>query len=254
VVERPIRTPADVARVHEPNEARTRAVAETVRLLRAALPPEKAVIGFSAAPFTLAAYLIDGGTSRDYAETRAFAARHPAAFRDLLGRISRGLVPYLAGQAEAGADALQLFDTWAGVLPPALWRDVALPAIAEVVDRLGPARPPVILFAGLGMEARLGEATQCGVEALSVDWRTDLRHAYATVGRRVALQGNLDPTVLLADPDTIRRETRAMLDAVPPGRAHLANLGHGILKETPPEHAAAFVEAVRAFAPAAAPR
>jgi uroporphyrinogen decarboxylase len=105
----------------------------------------------------------------------------------------------------------------------------------------------VILFPGLGAEARIPAALETGVEALSVDWRTDLAHAYAVVGDRARLQGNLDPTILLTTPETVRRETEAMLAQVPPGRAHLANLGHGILKETPPENAAAFVDAVRAW-------
>jgi uroporphyrinogen decarboxylase len=247
---RPIRGPRDVERVHAPDETRTRAVAETVALVRRALPPGKALIGFSAAPFTLAAYMIEGGTSRDFETTRAFAHAHPRAFRELLDRVSRALVPYLAEQAAAGADALQLFDTWGGVVPAALHRDAVLPATAAVVEGLGADRPPVILFPGLGAEARLAEAAATGVEALSLDWRTDLRRAYATVGRRVRLQGNLDPTILLAEPATIRAATHAMLAEVPPGVGHLANLGHGILKNTPPDHAGAFVEAVRAFVPA----
>ncbi len=245
----PIRTPADVRRVHEPDAARVRAVSETVAILRKALPPSKSLLGFSAAPFTLCAYMIEGGTSRDFETTRRFANEHPAAFRDLMERTARALAPYLAEQAAAGADVLQLFDTWGGVPDTDLYRDVVIPSVQRVLEDLGPSRPPVILFPGLGTEGRLEDALVSGVEALSIDWRTDLARAYERVGARCRVQGNLDPTVLLAPPDTIREKTTRMLDAVPPGRAHLANLGHGILKNTPPDHAAVFVEAVKNHRP-----
>ncbi len=250
-IERPIRSPAEVERLGAPDLERVRAVPEAIRRLRAALPPSKAVIGFSAAPFTLCAYVLEGsgGGAREFATARAFAAEHPAAFGRLLERAADALVPYLRVQAEAGADVLQLFDTWGGIVPAHVHRDQVLPALRRVLAGLGPQRPPVIYFAGLGAEARLEAAAATGVEGLSLDWRTDLAQAYARLPGRVRLQGNLDPTVLLAPPARIREETVRMLEAVPPGRAHLANLGHGILKETPPEHAQAFVEAVRSFRP-----
>jgi uroporphyrinogen decarboxylase len=248
----PIRSAADVQRVHEPDVSRVSAVYETVSILRKALPPEKALIGFSAAPFTLCAYMIEGGSSRDFNLTRQFAFENQKAFGELLDRAADALVPYLKEQARSGADVLQLFDTWGGILTPDLYRERVAPAIQRVVDGLGSDRPPVILFAGIGAEARLETAVSTGVEALSLDWRTDLVSAYARVGDRVRLQGNLDPTVLLSTPETIHAETTRMLSKVPAGRSHLANLGHGILKETPPEHAAAFVAAVRSFPVAAA--
>lgn len=256
VIARPLRTPDDVARLGTIDVERVRAVPEAVRLLRRALPPAKAVIGFSAAPLTLCAYMIEGGGggAREFAKVRTFAAEHPAAFQRLLEHVADALVPYLRAQADAGADVLQLFDTWGAILPAHLHRAWVVPVTRRVVAGLGAARPPVILFAGLGGEARLEDAAEVGVEALSLDARTDLALAYARVGARVRLQGNLDPAVLLAPPERIVAETQRMLAAVPPGRAHLANLGHGILKETPPTHARAFVEAVRAFRPAHAPR
>jgi uroporphyrinogen decarboxylase len=247
---RPVRTPADVARVRAPDASRVAAVARTVALLRRALPASKAVIGFSAAPFTLVAYMVEGGTSRDFETVRGFAAEHPGPFRDLLDRAADALVPYLREQAAAGADVLQLFDTWAGVVGAEVYRTAVVPATRRVVEGLGSARPPVILFAGIGAEARLADATATGVEGLSVDWRTDLARAYAAVGDRVRLQGNLDPTVLRTGPERVREATRRMLAEVPPGRPHLANLGHGILPDTPPEGAAAFVETVKGFVPA----
>lgn len=248
--EQPIRTPQDVRRVHAPDAARTEAVAQTVRRLRRALPASKAVIGFSAAPFTLCAYMIEGGSSRDFWRTRAFAAQHPAAFESLLERAADALVPYLKEQTAAGADALQLFDTWGAVLAPHLHERWVVPMTRRVIEGLGSSRPPVIYFAGLGAADRLEIAVESGADALSLDWQTDLAQAYARVGSRVRLQGNLDPTVLLADPTTIEREVARMLGDVPDGRPHLVNLGHGILKETPPDHAEAFVRAAQAFEPA----
>jgi uroporphyrinogen decarboxylase len=248
-IESPLRSPADFERLHAPDASRTAAVARTVALLRRALPSSTAVIGFSAAPFTLAAYLVEGGTSRDHETTRRLALTHPTEFRALLSRIADALVPYLAEQAAAGADALMLFDTWGGTVDAATYRSAVVPAAARVVEGLGPRRPPVILFPGLFTESRLDDALASGADALSVDGRADLARAYRAVGGRARLQGNLDPTVLLTDPATVVAATRRMLAEVPPGASHIANLGHGILKETPPENAAAFVETVRAHVP-----
>ncbi|MDA1195596.1 MAG: uroporphyrinogen decarboxylase [Planctomycetota bacterium] len=247
----PIRTPADVERVHEPDAARTRCVADTIRILRSTLPETKAVIGFSAAPFTLCAYMIEGGSSRDFIHTRRFAHEHPDAFEELMQVSADALIPYLQEQIAAGADVLQLFDTWGAVLPPALYRRWVIPMTQHVIEGLGRGRPPVIYFPGIGSEARLEQAVETGAEALSLDWQTDLAAAYARVGNEVRLQGNLDPSLLLTTPKLIRAATTAMLKAVPAGHAHLANLGHGIHKDTPPENAAAFIETVQAFRPAA---
>jgi uroporphyrinogen decarboxylase len=147
-----------------------------------------------------------------------------------------------------------LFDTWAGVLSPADHAAVAAPAARAVIEALGPSSPPVLLFAGLGAGGVLEEAASTGAAALSIDWRVDLADAYARVGDRVRLQGNLDPTALLSKPEAVEAAVRGMLSGVPPGRAHLANLGHGILPGTPVESAAAFVAAARAFRPAPAAR
>jgi len=248
----PIRTVADVARVHEPDTARTRCVAETVRILRTTLPASKAVIGFSAAPFTLCAYMIEGGSSRDFILTRRFAHEHPAAFEELMLRSANALIPYLQEQVAAGADVLQLFDTWGSTLPPDLYARWVLPMTKHVIDGLGADRPPVIYFPGIGSAARLEAAAGIGADALSLDWQTDLAHAYATVGDTVRLQGNLDPALLLTTPERIRAATHDMLSQVPAGRPHLVNLGHGIHKDTPPENAGAFIEAAQAFRPSTA--
>ncbi|HVG94952.1 MAG TPA: uroporphyrinogen decarboxylase [Planctomycetota bacterium] len=246
---RPVRSAADAALLHAPDESRVRPTLEAISLLRKALPASKAVLGFSAAPFTLVAYLVEGGTSRDFNVTRRFLYQDRAAFRALLDRAGDALVPYLRAQARSGADALQLFDTWAGVVSPEDYRDLVAPAIARVIDGLGADRPPVLLFPGLGASPVLEEAAATGADALSVDWRTDLARAYARVGAKVRLQGNFDPAALYAPIPAIEARVRAMLDAVPPGRPHLTNLGHGILPDVPVEHAEAFVSAARAYRP-----
>ena len=248
----PIRTPADVARVHEPDAARTRCVADTIRILRSTLPETKSVIGFSAAPFTLCAYMIEGGSSRDFILTRRFAHEHPEAFEDLMLRSAEALIPYLQEQVAAGADVLQLFDTWGATLPIDLYRRWVIPMTRHIIEGLGEHRPPVIYFPGIGAASRLRDAVTVGAEALSLDWQTDLVRAYGTVGDQVVLQGNLDPAILLTNPDTIRKATHEMLSQVPAGRPHLVNLGHGIHKDTPPENAGAFIEAAQSFRPSAA--
>ncbi len=245
----PIRTPADVDRIHAADDERTRCVAETIAILRRELPESTSLIGFSAAPFTLCAYMIEGGSSRDYLITRRFAHAHPAAFERLMGLVADALIPYLREQFEAGADVLQLFDTWGAVLEPELHRRWVIPMTRRVIDGLGADRPPVIYFGGLGGEGRLRSGVETGADALSVDWQTDLARAYATVGDQVRLQGNLDPAILLTDPKRIRARTHEMLARVPAGKAHLVNLGHGIHKDTPTENAAAFIEAAQSFVP-----
>ena len=250
----PVRSARDAARLHAPDDAKVRPVYDTLTLLRRALPTTKALIGFSAAPFTLCAYMVEGGTSRDFTLVRRFLEEDRRGFSALLERAATALVPYLREQARAGADVLMLFDTWGGIVSPSDYRTLVAPAVRLVLDGLGPDRPPTILFAGLSAgPAALDAAASSGVSALSVDWRTDLADAYAHVGSRVRLQGNLDPAALYAPPEAIAARVRAMLSAVPAGRPHLTNLGHGILPDVPVEHAAAFIEAAQAFRPAGVP-
>jgi uroporphyrinogen decarboxylase len=251
-IAKPVRSAADAARLHAPDLERTRATFEAISAIRRALPAEKAVIGFSAAPFTLCAYLVEGGTSRDFTSVRRLLAEDRRAFEALIDRAAAALAPYLAEQARSGADALMLFDTWAGIVSPADYRDLVVRGVRAVIERLPSPRPPTVLFAGLGAGDRLEDAASTGVEALSVDWRVDLADAWRRVGRRVRLQGNLDPAALYAPPEAVARATRAMLAAVPAGRSHVANLGHGILPDVPVEHARAFVEAAKAFVPSPA--
>jgi uroporphyrinogen decarboxylase len=249
-IAKPIRSAADARTLHAPDLERTRATFEAIGKIRRALPAEKAVIGFSAAPFTLCAYLVEGGTSRDFTAVRRLLAEDRAAFEALIDRAAAALAPYLAEQARSGADALMLFDTWAGIVSPEDYRAVVARGVRGVLERLPTPRPPIVLFAGLGAGERLEDAAATGVDALSVDWRVDLADAHRRVGRHTPLQGNLDPAVLYAPPAAVARATHAMLASVPAGRSHVANLGHGILPDVPVEHARAFVTAAKAFVPA----
>jgi uroporphyrinogen decarboxylase len=193
--------------------------------------------------------MIEGGSSRDFPRARAFAHAEPAAFERLRERTGDALVPYLREQARAGAHVLQLFDTWGAILPPALHERFVLRPAGRVIEALGSDRPPMVYFPGLGSEARIEEAAGIGAEALSLDWTTDLRRAYERVGDRVRLQGNLDPAALLGPEAEVGPRVERMLARVPPGRTHVVNLGHGVLKETPPENVHAFVRAAQRFRP-----
>ena len=248
----PIRSAADARALHAPDAARVRPTMEAISILRKSLPVSKAVIGFSAAPLTLCAYLVEGGSSRDFTLVRRFLHEDREAFSALLDRAADALVPYLREQARSGADALMLFDTWGGIVSPADYAALVAPAIRRVVLGLGSDRPPTILFPGLSAGHALEVAAGTGVEALSVDWRVDLADAYARVGRRVRLQGNFDPAALYAEPEAIADAVHGMLSGVPKGASHLTNLGHGILPDVPVENAAAFVRAAQAFRPALA--
>ena len=249
-IAKPIRSAADAAALHAPDAARVRPTMEAISILRRTLPASKAVIGFSAAPMTLCAYLVEGGSSRDFTLVRRFLHEDRAAFSALLDRAADALIPYLREQARSGADALMLFDTWGGILSPADYASLVAPAAKRVVDGLGSDRKPMILFPGLSAGPHLEVAAGTGVDALSVDWRVDLADAHARVGHRVRIQGTFDPAGLYANPEAIAAGVHGMLSRVPKGSPHLTNLGHGILPDVPVEHAAAFVRAAQAFRPA----
>ena len=241
----PIRTRAQV----EALDARPMAeavpfVGEAVALLARELDGRVPVIGFAGAPFTLAAYLIEGAGSDGFSAARAMLYREPDTFRALLDRLAVAMADYLALQIRSGAAAVQLFDTWAGVLSAEEYRAFALPAVQRLLAALEPGAVPVIYFAAGGGHF-LEDAAATGADVLGVCWRTPLDQARRRTRGRVALQGNLDPCVLLASPETVRERTRAVLAA---GRAggggHILNLGHGILPSTPLESVRVMLETV----------
>jgi uroporphyrinogen decarboxylase len=243
VVGRPIRTDADVARLKPIDVAgAVPFVFETVRRVARALAGRVPLIGFAGAPFTVASYLIEGGASRDYLHTKRLMYGEPDAWHRLMGLLADATVTYLNGQIDAGADAVQLFDSWIGTLSPGDYRAYVLPHVRGVIARLRPG-VPVIHF-GTGTAGLLPLMREAGGDVIGLDWRVDLDTAWATLGHDVAVQGNLDPAVLLAKPPYIRRRAQEVLDRAGRRPGHIFNLGHGILRQTPVDHVKALVDIV----------
>ncbi len=243
VIERPVRARDDVARLREvPAAEAAPFVFEAIRLARRALGRRAPLIGFAGAPFTLASYLIEGGPSQDFAATKRLMHVDPDTWQALMERLVRLTVDYLAGQIAAGADAVQLFDSWVGCLSPDAYRRFVLPYTRRVIAGLPPG-VPVIHF-GTGTAGLLELMREAGGDVVGLDWRVDLGEAWRRLGPGVAVQGNLDPAVLLTTPAEIRRAVRAILAAAGGRPGHIFNLGHGVLPDTPWTHVLAMVEAV----------
>jgi uroporphyrinogen decarboxylase len=243
VIARPVRSAADVGRLVEPDPAEAVPfVFETVRRVRAALGGRVPLIGFAGAPFTVASYLVEGGASRDYLETKRLMLTDAGAWHALLGLLARTTARYLAGQVAAGAQAVQLFDSWVGALAPEDYRTFVLPHTRAVIQAL-PAGVPVIHF-GTGTAGLLEAMREAGGDVIGLDWRVDLAAAWERLGPGVAVQGNLDPAVLLAPPVEIRRRVRDLLARARGRPGHVFNLGHGVLPETSVDHVRAMVDAV----------
>jgi uroporphyrinogen decarboxylase len=248
VVAEPIRTRAQVERLRAPDPRESVPfVFDILRRLRGDLASrEIPLLGFAGAPFTLAAYLVEGRGSPQFPSLRRMLYEAPDVLRALLTRLTDQVVRYLDAQIEAGAEVVQLFDTWAGLLGEAEYREWVLPSHREIAAKLGRERAPLILFVGGG--GHLVDAmAESGADVLSLDWRADLAGAARRVGARVSLQGNLDPCALSAPPDEIARRVRALAEAGRTARGHVLNLGHGVLPETPVEGVRAFVSAARAL-------
>jgi uroporphyrinogen decarboxylase len=244
-LEPPIRSAEDLARLRALDApAHLGYVAEAIALIGRQLARERALIGFAGAPYTLATYMVEGATSRHQAQTKALAFREPALLEELLERLAEGVSDFLLLQVEAGVDAVQLFDTWAGDLSPRDFARFALGPARKVIGALGKAGVPVIYYVN-GIAAHLEAAATSGASVLGVDWRVCLGEVRRRVGPGVALQGNLDPLVLMAPPSEIRERVRAIHAAHGRGPGHIFNLGHGVLPETPVSGVAAFVDAVR---------
>jgi len=248
VLAEPIRTRAqiDALGVPDPNDS-VPFVFEIIRTLRGHLDPRNVpLLGFAGAPFTLAAYMIEGRGSKDFGVLKHMMHREPASLEALLDKLTDCSIAYLNAQIEAGAQAVQLFDTWAGLVTAEEYRRWILPrhqAIAEAVAR---DRAPLILYINNGAHL-LDASVEAGVDVLSLDWRVDLATAASRHGGRVSLQGNLDPCALAAAPEAIGEMVRGMAAAAKPARGYIANLGHGCLPHTPVEGVEAFTKAVRSL-------
>jgi uroporphyrinogen decarboxylase len=245
------RTAADEASVGAlavPDMAKLSYVFEAVATIKRALAGRVPLIGFSGSPFTLACYMVEGGSSDDdFATVRRMAYARPDLLQRLVDLNARAVAAYLNEQIRAGADAVMIFDTWGGLLSADAYRRFSLATMRAVLGSLAcapdGARVPTIVFTK-GGGAWLAEIAACGADAMGLDWTVDLAAARSAVGGHVALQGNLDPLVLTTDPETVVREAEAVVRAAGPAPGHIFNLGHGIVPRTPPENVAALVEAV----------
>ena len=243
VIHNPVRDSADVERVLELESVDAlHFVVETVKQTRADLPDDIPVIGFAGAPFTLASYVIEGGASRNYLHTKTLMYRDEGAWRALMERFVRAITLYLNAQIRAGAQCVQLFDSWVGCLGPDDYRRFVLPYVKSINAGIT-SGVPVINFA-TGNPALLPLLADGGSAVVGLDWRVRLDEAWRTIGYERAVQGNLDPTVLLADRNEIRRRVADILDQADKRPGHIFNLGHGVLQQTPVDNAIAVVEAV----------
>jgi uroporphyrinogen decarboxylase len=245
---RPVRTRADIDRLGVPDpEGELRYVMDAVRLIRRELHDRVPLIGFAGSPWTLACYMIEGAGSSSFSRPKALAWDDPQTMHKLLDVVARAVARYLAAQAAAGAQALMVFDTWGGLLPPDLFREFSLRYMAQIGQMLksdNVARDvPLVLFSK-GANSHLEALADTGCAALGLDWTISLGEARARVGSRVALQGNVDPGVLLASPGAIRAEVKKALDSFGPHPGHVFNLGHGITPDVNPDNLAVLVDAV----------
>ncbi|WP_339896653.1 uroporphyrinogen decarboxylase [uncultured Gilvimarinus sp.] len=245
---KPVRTEADINALQVVDPAKDLPyVVDAVSLIRRELNGRVPLIGFSGSPWTLATYMIEGGSSKDFRCAKQMLYNQPELMHQLLNTLAESVIVYLNAQIEAGAQAVQIFDTWGGALSHAAYQEFSLAYLDKIVkglirEREG-RRVPVILFTKGGGQW-LEAMADTGADALGLDWTTDIGAARTRVGSRVALQGNMDPTILYASPDRIRQEVGAILQSFGTGAGHVFNLGHGITPEVDPEHAGAFIRAV----------
>jgi uroporphyrinogen decarboxylase len=243
VIEKPVRTAADLDGVRAFDPGRdVPYLMETIKLVRRDLADRVPLIGFAGAPFTLASYVVEGGHSKDYAAIKTLIYNDPATYDRLMTAIADATVAYLLAQVEAGAQALQLFDSWVGWLSPYDYERHALPYVRSVIERVE-GRVPVIYFAN-GATGMLPLVATAGSDVVGVDWRMDIDRAWAELGDGVAVQGNLDPVALLGPTSEIEARVADILRRVGGRPGHIFNLGHGVLPYTSPDHVKFFVDAV----------
>jgi uroporphyrinogen decarboxylase len=219
-------------------EMETGFLMEAIRRLVRTAGPEVPVLGFAGAPWTMACYMVEGRTKEGFATVKSFLHSQPTTFRELLHRIALATIGYLKAQIAAGAAAVQLFDTWCGELALPEYREFALPAVQEIIAGIRGLAP--LIYYTKASHHLIGAIAECGADVLSVDWRINLEELRAKLGAKIALQGNLDPAVLFAPPETVIVSTKNILNQLS-GKGHILNLGHGILPNTPIEAAQSFI-------------
>jgi uroporphyrinogen decarboxylase len=242
-IHNPVRQGSDIDRLREVADVSALDyVYEAIRRTRRALPPNVPLIGFCGAPFTLASYIVEGGGSKNYIHTKQLMYNDPGAWHAMMGLISRALAKYLNAQVAAGAQAVQLFDSWVGCLSPDDYREYVLPHTRDVINGVIPGVP--VLHFGTGTGALLELMREAGGDVIGIDWRVRLDEAWVRVGHNVALMGNLDPVALYANVDYVRAEAKRILDQAAGRAGHIFNLGHGILPTTPVDNVLALIESV----------
>jgi uroporphyrinogen decarboxylase len=251
--ERPISTAAEINAL-DPARAASELgyVMDAVSLIRKELKGSIPLIGFAGSPWTLATYMVEGGSSKDFAKVKSLAFNEPELMHQLLSKLATSVAAYLSEQVHSGAQALQIFDTWGGALSHNAYREFSLRYMTEIIEQLpreaDGRKVPVIVFTKGGGQW-LEAIADCGADAVGLDWTTDIGAARKRVGDRVCLQGNMDPTLLNASPERIREEVAQILTSFGEGSGHVFNLGHGITPGINPDHVAAMVDAVVALSP-----
>ena len=227
-------------------------VMSAVRAIRKELNGEVPLIGFSGSPWTLATYMVEGGSSKDFSKVKTMAYSQPELMHSLLAILADAVADYLGGQISAGAQAVQIFDTWGGSLSPQGYKDFSLAYMKRIIERLSVtlagSSVPIILFTKGGGQW-LPLIAETGAHAIGIDWTTDIRTARSQVGDLVALQGNMDPAILFSSPKRIREEVANILEGFGKGPGHIFNLGHGITPGVDPDNVSAFVDAVQELSP-----
>jgi uroporphyrinogen decarboxylase len=246
VIHHPVRTAADVENLRIDRAAELGYVAEAIRKVVAHFRDRIGIIGFCGAPFTLASYMIEGGGSRNYIHTKSLMYRDPSLWSLLLEKIVAVLVEYAAQQVDAGADVIQIFDSWAGALSPVDYRDFVLPVTTNLVRKVQELGVPVIYF-GVDTATLLPAMRETGADVIGLDWRVPLNQGWSTLGHSVAVQGNLDPILLFAEEALLRQRVREILDQAGGRPGHIFNVGHGIVPGTPVENVQRVVQYVREF-------
>ncbi len=219
-------------------------VLDALSLTKKELNGSVPLIGFSGAPWTLLTYMVEGQGSKSFSSVKKLIYNNPELAHKILGKLTDAVADYLSAQLEAGADAVQIFDTWAGILSPRDYLVFALQYVGQLIAKIKRKNQPVIYFPK-GVHYRMRTTADCGADVIGVDWTIDMTKARDKIGSKVAIQGNLDPTVLYAEPSFIKREAKKVLDSFGKGNGHIFNLGHGILPDVNPEHAKVLVGFVK---------
>lgn len=247
ILSEPIRDSSDIARLTTPDtKTHMPFVLDTIRIVRKELQGKVPLIGFSGAPFTLATYMIEGGTSRNFLHTKKMMFQNPELFNSLMEKITLSVISYLSDQIKAGIQAIQLFDTWAGMLAPVDYKEFALPYAKRVISELKKEGVPIIYFVN-GCAGILKEVKSAGAHVIGIDWRVDIAEVIKILGRNVVIQGNLDPCALFLSEGKIEERVKDILRKGKTAKGHIFNLGHGILPETSVENVIVMVKAVHKY-------